>query len=153
MHCFRVEHGSPSAQNEHEAQTGQMNHAAGGNTLLTVAGWFFVELYALNFMFVTSIPLIVMKLLVLMTGSTSVALSSDYHSSLVCDCLRLRNTLLRRLKSNTDHLIIFKCTKELKFTLHSRGFGVLGFWGFGYWVVQKIFFLVFLYEKKPRRFI
>ena len=30
---------------------------------------------------------------------------------------------------------------------HLWGFGVLGFWGFGYWVVQKFFFLVFLYEK------
>ena len=64
-----------------------MNHAAGGNALLTVAGWFFVELYALKFMFVPSVPLIVMGFLVLMASSTSVAFSSDYHSGLVCVCL------------------------------------------------------------------
>ena len=79
MHCFRVEHGSPSAQNEHEAQTGQMNHAAGGDALLTIARWLFVELHALNFVFEPSVPLIVPGLLILMAGSTGVAFCADYH--------------------------------------------------------------------------
>ena len=90
------------------------------------------------------------------------------HKKAIIFCLLLSLCLTSRpyLLSHTNALCInqFYQLKDqsMKFSLKNienwqspENDFCLVFWFlvFGYWVVQKNFFLVFLYEKKPRRFI